>query len=306
MVKFFFRELIYSLKVVFFDNIDICFDIYDYFYFRIFETEWTFFRILRTLLGWSLGFLPLFYVFLGFLLLLFFFLRVLYVSIETIFLSFLFIYYKEDQRIMKRLLFLFKVVTWFFSIVYFLDDLFSYILPSFRESLDYFFSIECLQDSILILTTKVADFIVDCIVLFDNDIEFIYNKINNSIVKQQNKYKRKKPYYDYIFKALYKKSKYMRNWVILFYDIRKVIVIFKAYFFKMSYLDFVCKIKLKWIFFKARFLVFQCEHFFFFEFLKNIFKFLKIFFLILIIVIMAIFFFFLLVILLFFLYNIFY
>jgi hypothetical protein len=132
---------------------------------------------------------------------------VLYILTETVFLSFLFIHYKENPVIIKRLIYIYAYVVWVFSIVYLLEKIFDDVLPSFRDSLDYFFSVDFLKDFILSLTSRIADFFVECIILFDNDVEFMYYKL----IKWHGIYKRKKPYYIYIFKALYKKSKYIRN-----------------------------------------------------------------------------------------------
>lgn len=237
-LKIFWTVLVKSykpIKLVVLDNWFVVKSHYEWVKDRIFYEPWTISRFLIVWTGWCIGILPVFY-FSYFLALCFFlFIRLFFVIIEQcVFKNYLF-KYAEFERI-KKVIFWYKAFIRIKNFV--LDDVFDRFPNLVLNKINYYFSedyffflfIRCLKSCDDYFYYKLVylewwftyRFIEDLKALKADSIKFYHRSIR-------------------LIKFLSFKLRKRKNWVILFHDFKKMFIIFKWLFFRMSILDFKLK-----------------------------------------------------------------
>ena len=195
---------------------------------RIFDKPWTIFRFLTVWMGLTLGIIPtVFLLYVG-ALLIFLVIRFFAVPIDCFFKYYLLEHSKDKNKIKSRYATFKKITNWI------LNDFFIRYPQLVIEKFNYYFSLDYVVSRFFKHLQAWDDFFYKLIVDVEWWIIYRFSVTVSSYYRRSIKF-----YYRSrrVFNFLYFKLKKKRNRVILYYDLRKVIVIFKWEFFYMCWLD---------------------------------------------------------------------
>jgi len=215
-----------TLRIAWNDNVELILLTYWTLEYRIFVKPWTIFRFLRVWIGWCLGIIPFFYFcYLSFILVLFF-LNFFFALVDGFFLFYLLKYSKNKEKWEKYYVYLKKISDWFFV------DLYEKYPKYVQDKIDFYFSWDYFWEVFFKLLTRLDYYLYLKVV----DIEWVIRWVLWEDIKHivRTTYRRI-DYYCYVIEFICIKLKKRKNWVILYYDLKKIYPIFKWIFFYMSF-----------------------------------------------------------------------